>query len=609
VLNRVIRFVISALVSVSAYCQTSTGPLAFTVSADRPGAHYYHVEFRCDGLRGDPQDFKMPVWMPGFYRVQDYPKDVINFKVVDGEGHPLSWVKTNKNTWRVKTANSSQVVVSYDVYAFTRSAGGNYLDDRRGFFVGPGVYLHVAGLIGHPVTVTIKTPADWSSVANGLDPVPGRPNTFSAPDFDVLYDCPMLLGNQEHFQFEVRGVPHYVVAEDVPAGIDRNKIAGDLKKIVTAATDMMGEIPYKHYTFLLMGRGGGGVEHLTSTAMMFDGNSLDKPDGYRRWLSFAAHEYFHTFNVKRIRPIALGPFDYDRENFTAMLWESEGFTSYYMDLLVERAGLMSHEQYFDALTHDISNYENIPGHLFQSAAESSIDAWIHGEDAANTTISYYDKGSAIAALLDFKIRAATKNGKSLDDVMRAAYQEFFKEKGRGFTDQEFRELCERVAGEPLPEIFDLYIASTKEVDYPKYFALAGLKIDAELRAKSGVVYLGAVVEGAGRGGRGPVAPAGKLIIARVEYDSPASRAGLSAQDEILAVDGETPGSRSLDDLLKAKIPGDHIKILIARDGRVKEIEVVLGLKMERSFKIQPVESPTALQAAILKDWLKKDWLK
>jgi predicted metalloprotease with PDZ domain len=577
--------------------------MAFTVSAEQPAGHYYHVEFRCDGLQGDGQDFKMPVWMPGFYHIQDYSKNVVNFKASDGSGHHLHWTKTNKNTWHVRTANAALVVVTYDVYAFARSAGGNYLDDRRGFFVGPGMYLHVSGIIDHPVSITFKPPAGWT-IANGLDPIPGKPNAFSAPDFDLLYDCPTLLGNQEHFQFDVQGVPHYIVAEDVPANIDRTKIAADLKKIVTAATGMMGDIPYKHYTFLLMGRGAGGVEHLTSTAMMFDGKSLEAPDGYRRWLSFAAHEYFHTFNVKRIRPIALGPFDYDRENFTTMLWEAEGFTSYYMDLLVERAGLMNHEQYFGALTHDISNYENVSGHLFESAAESSIDTWIRGEDAANTTISYYDKGSAIGALLDFKIRAETKNQKSLDDVMRAAYQEFFKGKRRGFTDAEFREICERVAGVPLSEIFDDYIASTKEVDYAKYFALAGLKIDAELRAKPGVAYLGAQLEGGGRGGRGPVVPSGKLVVARVEYDSPASRAGLSAQDEILAIDGETPGSRSLDELLKTRSSGDHIKILIARDGRIKEIEAVLGPKMERSFKIQPMENPTPLQAAILKDWLK-----
>ena len=591
------RVMILLAAALPALCQT----FAFTVSMEHPENHYYHVELRCDGLTADAQDFKMPVWMPGYYRIMDYAKDVVNFKAADGAGHPLAWVKANKNTWHVKTAGANRIVLSYDVYAFTRFVANDYLDDSRGYFVGPGMYLYVPGMIDRPATVRFQLPAGWSSVANGLDPVAGAPNTFSAPNFDLLYDCPTLLGNQEHFQFEMKGVPHYIVAEDVPASIDRATIAANLKKIVEAATTMMGDIPYPHYTFLLMGRGAGGVEHLTSAAMFFDGTSLTHPDGYRRWLSFAAHEYFHTYNVKRIRPIALGPFDYDGENFTTMLWEAEGFTSYYQDLLVERAGLTTPEQYFASLTNNISAYENSPGHLFESAAESSIDTWIRGEDAANTTISYYNKGPAIAAMLDYKIRSETKNQESLDDVMRTLYREYFEEKKRGFTDAEFRAVCERIAGVPLPEIFDDYVGTTKAVDYAKYFALAGLKIDTELRGQP-AAYLGAVIGSGGRGGRGSSAPNEAQVISRIDFDSPASHAGLSVQDEILAIDGVRVVN--VNDALHGRKPGDRIRILVARDNRTGEIEVVLGTKMERSFKIERAENPTPLQSSILKDMLK-----
>lgn len=588
--------------TIACACAALGQNLAFTVSIEHPNTHYYHVVFRCEGLRGDAQDFKMPVWMPGYYKIMDYPKDVINFKALDDAGHALSWTKTTKNTWHVITANAPEVVVSYDVYGFTRFVANNYLDDQRGYVVGPGLYMHLAGLINHPVKVTFKTPAGWR-VANGLDPVPGSADTFSAPDFDLLYDCPTLFGVQEHFEFDFKGVAHSIVAEDLPKDVDRGKIVTDLKKIVENATQMMGTIPYRHYTFLLMGRGNGGVEHLTSAAMLFDGTSMSNTDGYRRWLSFAAHEYFHTFNVKRIRPVALGPFDYDRENYTTMLWVSEGFTSYYQDLLVRRAGLMTREQYFDTLTRNISVYENSPGHLFQSAAESSMDTWFRGEDAANTTISYYNKGPAIGAMLDYKIRAETKNRKSLDDVMRTLYQEFFIEKKRGFTDAEFREVCERTAGVPLTEIFDIYVATTKEVDYAKYFALAGLKIDTELRSPASGAYLGAVTGNGGRGGRGG-AGVGPNVISRIEYDSPAERGGLSAQDEIIAIDGATLGNRNLDEVVRTRKAGDKIRLLIARDGRTREVEVVLGARMQRSFKIQPTDHPTDLQSSILNDVLK-----
>ena len=585
------------LLAASAAAQTA-GTMAFTVSMEQPSTHYYHIEFRCDGLRGDAQDFKMPVWMPGYYRIMDYSKDVINFKVVDGAGHLLAWAKTNKNTWHVKTANSPQIVVSYDVYAFTVFVGNNYLDDQRGYIVGPGTYMNVAGMINHPATVTFKPYKNWS-VANGLDPVPGQPNTFSAPDFDLLYDCPTMFGTFEQLHFDVKGVPHTIVLEGIPASIDRNKITADFKTIVTTATELMGDIPYKHYTFLCIGKGAGGVEHLTSAAMLSNGEGLVTPQGYRGWLGFASHEYFHTFNVKRIRPIALGPFDYDRENYTNMLWVSEGFTSYFSSLVLERAGLTSRDQYLNSLSNGMARLENGSAHLFQSAAQSSMDTWITGgrgggsgdENAVNTTISYYSKGSALGPVLDLKIRNETNNQKSLDTVMRTLYKEFYQEKKRGFTDEEFREVCERTAGTKLAEFFDDYVYSTKEVDFAKYFQFAGLKLDTELRARP-EAYLGADMANNGN------------TISRVEVDSPARAGGLSAQDLILAVDGSPLGNRKIDDILKTKKSGDMLKLLVARANAIEEINVVLGSKMERSFKITPVDNPTPLQAAILKDWLK-----
>ena len=574
------------------------GTMAFTVSMDQPNSHYYHVEFRCGGLKGDAQDFKMPVWMPGYYRIMDYSRYVINFNAHDGAGDPLAWTKTTKNTWHVTTANAPQVLVSYDVYAFTVFVGNNYLDDQRGYIVGPGIYMHVAGMINHPVTVTFKPYKTWR-VANGLDPVPGQSNTFSAPDFDLLYDCPVMFGDFEELHFDVKGIPHTVVIERFPSAVDRNKIVSDLQTIVTTATELIGDIPYQHYTFLCIGTGAGGVEHLTSAAMLSNGDSLTTRQGYQRWLDFAAHEYFHTFNVKRIRPMPLGPFDYDRENYTDLLWVSEGFTSYYSALILERAGLTTRDQYLETLSNGMARLENESGHMFQSAAQSSIDTWTSGgrgggsgdENAMNTTISYYGKGAALGPVLDFAIRNATNNQRSLDTVMRALYSEFYQQKKRGFTSQEFREVCERTAGRHLAEFFDDYINSTKEVNFAEYFEQAGLKLDTELRARPGA-YLGAEMAANG------------TTVSRVELDSPAHAGGLSAQDQILAVDESPIGNHKMEDILKTKKSGDKMKLLVARDNRVVEVNVVLGAKMERSFKITLVDHPTSLQAAILKDWLK-----
>jgi predicted metalloprotease with PDZ domain len=577
------------------FAQAPEGAMAFTLSMDQPATHYYHVVFRGEGLKGDAQDFKLPAWTPGYYRIMDYARNLVNFRASDGAGHPLAWHKTAKNTWHVESRNADVILVTYDVYAFNPFVAESFLDDTRGYITPASVFLHIAGRIQHPVTLAVKPYAGWNNVSLGLDPLDGKPNTFSAPDFDLLYDCPILMGNQEVRHFEVDGVPHSVVIENV-ANVDHAKITADLKRMVESGVRIIGEIPYKHYTFLVMGAGAGGIEHLTSAAMMFNGSSLADPAGYSRWLSFAAHEYFHTYNVKRIRPIALGPFDYDKENYTDMLWVSEGFTAYYEDLILVRAGLMTRDQYFERVQKNIANYENHPGHLFQSAAESSFDTWIkgmnRGEYFSNTTISYYDKGAALGLLLDLKIRQESKNRKSLDDVMRALYQKYYKERKRGFTDEEFREECESAAAVPLAEVFE-YATTVKDIDYPKYLAYAGLDIAAMPEEQPGA-FLGATTQ----------FQDGALAISSVEWDSPAQRGGLMAQDQILALDGTRVSAKSLEEALKFKKPGEKIKVLLARRGATREIDVELGKKMERSFKIKPVQNPNDLQAAILEGWLK-----
>jgi predicted metalloprotease with PDZ domain len=591
-----IQTVLILLSAAAAFGQSTEGTMAITLSMERPATHYYHVVFHTEGLKGDSLDFKLPAWTPGYYRIMDYSKNLVNFRASDGAGRALAWSKTVKNTWHVDSHNAASVTVSYDVYAFNNFVAESFLDDTRGYITPAGVFLHVAGRIQHPVTLTIHPHSGWSTVASGLDPVEGSPNTFSAPDFDLLYDCPILMGNQEIRSFEVQGVPHSLVIENV-ANVDQAKIVADLKRMVEAAVRIIGEIPYRHYTFLAMGAGGGGIEHLTSTAMMFNGSSLSDPAGYSRWLSFVAHEYFHTYNVKRIRPIALGPFDYDKENYTDMLWVSEGFTVYYEDLILVRAGLMTREQYFERVQKNIQHYENSPGHLVQSAAEASFDTWIkgmnRGEYFSNTTISYYDKGAALGLLLDLKIRNETGNRKSLDDVMRALYQKYYKERKRGFTDQEFREECDSAAGTPLSEVFE-YATTVKDIDYQKYFGYAGLDIDVAPIAQPGA-FLGADTQ----------FQDGSLVISSVEWDSPAQRGGLMAQDQILALDGTRVNAKSMDETLKFKQAGEKIRVLVSRRGAVREIEVALGQKLERSFKVKPLSSRTAKQAAILGDWLKQ----
>ncbi len=570
--------------------------MSIAVSMERPTSHYYHIVLRAGGLRGETQDFKMPAWTPGYYRIMDYAKFVRDFRAEDGKGQPLPFEKTAKNTWRVRTGRASSIVVSYDVYAFTRFVADSYLGDDGGFITPAGVFMHVAGRLKDPVTVMVVPRPEWTQVSTGLDPVPGHPNTFSAPDFDTLYDCPILIGNQEILTFEAAGRPHTVAAYDL-GSFDRAKFTGDLKRIVEAAASLMGEIPYRHYTFLIIGPGGGGLEHLNSTAVTLDPVSLGNPQGYQGWLSFIAHEYFHLFNVKSIRPFALGPFDYDRENYTNMLWFSEGVTVYYEFLLLNRAGLMTRDEVLERLGSTIADYENAPGRRHQSASLSSFDTWTgffgRSEHAANTTISYYDIGCGLGLLLDLKIREASRGRSSLDDVMRTLYRTFTKDKKRGFTDREFRDVCERAAGAPLGEIFDIYVPTVETWDYARYLGYAGLAIDVRPRPVSGP-WLGASTQDEN----------GRVVISAVEPDSPASLSGLCARDEILAIDGTRVAQRSFGATLGARKPGDKVKVLYSRRGGVREAEIVLGAKTEPTYKITLVADPTARQRALLDAWLK-----
>jgi predicted metalloprotease with PDZ domain len=574
------------------------GAMAFTVSMPQAGSHRLHVALRCDGLSGETQDFKMPVWTPGFYRVLDYAKYVRDFRAEDGSGQALPWEKAAKNTWRVATGNAAAIVLNYDVEASVSFVARNYIDEQRAFIAPAGLFMHIAGRIRQPVTAAFQMRAGWTRIATGLDPVAGQPNTFFAPDFDVLYDSPFLLGNQETLQFSVEGRPHTMVIENVPASVNREKMASGLQRMVEAATRLMGDVPYKHYTFLLMGKGNGGIEHTNSAAISFNGDSLTKEDGYLRWLSYVAHEYFHNFNVKRIRPLALGPFDYDQENLTDMLWVSEGLSVYYEDLVLVRAGLMTRGQYLEKMAGAIAKFENAPGHRYQSAAESSLNTWgtLPGGGDRSTSISYYDNGAMLGALLDLKIRDESHNRKSLDDVMRSLYREFYQRKARGFTGAEFRLECERAAGGPLAKVFD-YVSSSREMDYAKYLAYAGLRIETAAEEAAGA-YLGVNTKTQDEG----------LSITDVAPESPAQSAGLAAGDRIVNLDGAHATPKSLNDLLSAGKPGDKIKAQFSRgvssSGATQEVEIVLGKNSKRSYKIAPMDPPSPLQSEILSDWLR-----
>ena len=428
-----------------------------------------HVTLDITDNKADTILFKMPVWVPGYYQLMPFPEKVSQFNAGS-----LEWVKKTANGWWVKTAHNPHVVLQYDIKADQDFVAACFVNDQHALLNLEAVCMY--SKVDQPVSIKIHTPAGWT-VATGMDK---KGDAFQAADFDILYDSPVIAGKLDSLPpFTVKGIPHYFVGYDM-VPFDATVFMNNLKKMVETASGIIGDIPYHHYTFLGIGNGRGGIEHLNSTLVSFTGNGLNTTKGQETYYSFLAHEYFHHYNVKRIRPVELGPFDYDHGNKTKMLWVAEGLTVYYEYIIIRHAGIISDTTMRALLRSSLMAYETQTGKNYQSLTQASWETWEDGpfgrkNDTLVKTISYYDKGPLIGFLLDLQIRHVTGNKKSLNDVMRKLYYKYYKQLGRGYTEKEFQQVCEQVAGIPLKEIFE-YASTTKPVDYNKYFAYAGLTL-------------------------------------------------------------------------------------------------------------------------------------
>ncbi len=413
--------------------------------------------------------------MPGYYQKMNYAQYVENVSAAGGNGSHIEIKKANENTWQLVYSKGNPFKISYKVKADKKFVANSFLDSTHAYIVPAATFFYIERYLGSPATIRVNS-GEWPDIATGLDQVDGKTDEFEAPDFDILYDCPILAGNLEKLpSFFINGIEHRFVGYNM-SSFDRKELMDNLKKVVEAGIDIFGDIPYKKYTFIGIGPGRGGIEHLNNTTVSFDGKGVDTREGMIRTLNFLGHEYFHHYNVKRIRPFELGPFDYGRENRTNLLWFSEGLTVYYEYLMVKRAGLITKLEFFTDLEGNINSTENNPGRLKQSLIQSGYNTWSDGPfGKPGETISYYDKGPLVGMILDLTIRNATGNKKSMDDVMRFLYQHYYKELQRGFTDAEFQQACEMVAGISLNTEFE-YVNTTREIDYNKYLSYAGLKI-------------------------------------------------------------------------------------------------------------------------------------
>jgi predicted metalloprotease with PDZ domain len=590
--------------------------ISFTVAMSRPHTHLFDVEIAIKRAASGPQEemLVMPVWTPGSYLVREFERNVQDFAVTDAARQPLKWEKTNKNTWRVVTNGAREWRATYRVYANELSVRTSELNSEHAFWNNANLLMYLEGFLKSPATLRVLAPDVWK-VATGLPAVPGQRNTFRAENFDILYDSPFEASDFKTIVFNVKGVPHRIVI-DGAGNYDPERMRRDVQKIVETQVELMGgEVPYRDYTFILHLRSiaGGGLEHLNSCALGYPRfgftirsgdratsaapNTTDRPEpDYRGFLGLVSHEFFHLWNVKRIRPDALGPFDYTQENYTKVLWVAEGITDYYADLVLRRAGLISESEYLTAIARSIQNMQNTPGRLEQSVEESSFDAWVkyyrQDENSVNSQVSYYDKGALLGLLLDLEIRKRSGGAKSLDDVMRYLYAEFYK-KNRNYGPADFQKACELMAGGSFEEFFSKYVRGKEELDYNAALEAAGLRLETSAAADA-KVYFGADV----------VQEDDRLMVRRVYAGSPAYEHGLNAGDEIVAFDNMRATRDFFNARMAEKKPGDLVNLTIFRFDNLSLLPIRLGDKREMSYRIVPMASPTTLQKQIHADWLK-----
>jgi len=605
---------------------THLPPIRYSIAPLSPEAHLYEV--RCTVADPDPdgQQFALPAWIPGSYMVRDFARHVVAIGASSGR-RPVALEKIDKHSWRAAPVGGA-LTVRIEVYACDLSVRGAHLDTSHGFFNGSCVFLRPLVRDGRRCEVEILPPGgggksgaryrNWR-VATTMRRNGARPwgfGGYAAADYDELIDHPVEMGEFTLARFRAGGVPHQLVITGSHR-VDRARLTRDLKRVCEQHIDVWSgsaharrrgasraaakgaAAPFDRYLFLVtaIGEGYGGLEHRASTALLCARDDLPQPgmraatESYRGFLGLAGHEYFHAWNVKRIKPAAFVPYDLARENYTRLLWLFEGFTSYYDDLALVRSGLVTREQYLEILGRNISSHLRTPGRTRQTLADSSFDAWTKyyrpDENTPNAVVSYYVKGSLVALCLDLLIRDRTgdrgRGRRSLDNVMRLLWRRHGV-RGIGVAEGDFERLAQEVTGLALARFFNTALRSTRELPLKALFATHGIEMTlrpAESAADKGGKKAASEVAALARRpalGVRTRAEGRDLVVTHVLDGSAAQAAGLAAGDTIVAIDGTRPGSGGLDAMLDRHRPGDEIMLHLFR----RDEMLALRVRLERS---------------------------
>jgi predicted metalloprotease with PDZ domain len=586
-------------------------PVAYELKFERPNSHLLDVTMHVDALSGSTADVEIPDWAPGSYYIENYAANVQRFRAQSASGQELTWRKTDSQTWRIDLAGAKSVTVEYQVYANTLQNNIAQYNERHAFVGGPSVWMYVVGAKDRPATLSIAVPNGWR-VATAMDHTSAT--TFQAPNFDTFADCPLEISDFAEKDFEVLGTKYHVIVHDVMGQKDFAKFTDDLQKAVAAEVPIFQLVagtpgqaaPFKEYYFIfhVWPKTGGGLEHLNSTQIDFgaDWDSAEPAPGYvNRYdlkLFVSAHEFFHAWNVKRLRPLPLGPFDYSQMVHTPSLWISEGLTSYYGALALVHAGLITPEQYLDTIGQLITKFEAYPGRSERSIEDTSWDTWfprdsvIHQDNnLLNTWYSYYDGGQIMGHIMDFAIRHDTDNQKSLDDWMRLLYSRYALPKP-GFEPDDAVKAASEVAGTDVSGIFRLYISGKDPIPYEQYFAYAGIAVEKKLDPTKPWIGIDTTKNDDGR-----------AKIRNITPGSPTESAGLDRDDIIYAVDSRAVDLDGFTKEIAARKPGDTVRVTVLRFAEFKDFTVTLKANPNPTYTLKLMEHPTDQQKAIYSSWL------
>lgn len=554
---------------------TLTASLHYHVELHHLHAHQYRVTLRI-ATPAAQQLVSLPVWIPGSYLVREFAKNLQDLNARQN-GQPIAVQQLSKHQWQLDCSANAPVELSYLVNAYDTSVRTAWLDQRRGFFNGTSLLLRVHGQEAQPHQLRIRPSAqvpDWK-LATGLSAVEVDAQgfgTYTAGNYDELVDCPVEMGNFWSSSFTARGVPHRFVVAGAPASFDGERLLRDTQKVCEAEIDFWGVAPHSSYVFMLnvTHDGYGGLEHCNSTALICSRSDLPRQgvdkasDGYVQLLGLISHEYFHTWNVKRLRPAELVPYNYDQENYTELLWFFEGFTSYYDDLLLRRAGLIDNATYLKLITKTLNQVQQTPGRKVQSVAQSSFDAWVkyyrQDENTANATVSYYTKGALVAMSLDLKLRQEGQT--TLDAVMRALWQRC---QGSAMSEADVLAVLQALTGRSWEAELQVWVHGTQELPVTELLAAHGVAADADQPVPAQALGL-------------RVQESHSVLIKQVLRGGLAEQAGMMAGDEWYGIEIAGQGWRlgKLEELAMYAPQGTtSITALVARDRQLLRLTLPL----------------------------------